>query len=130
SDRDATVRENRAYLETLMNDIIRSVQQHDPSVVRTGEVLYRTIAGHASVTFVIAYGTTSLVQKIAVVVSEAHGRYWAFILTVFAEYYETANVTVEGMLDRKSTRLNSSHEWISYAVFRLQQKPLRSLTNP
>jgi len=98
SDRDATVRENRAYLETLMNDIIRSVQQHDPSVVRTGEVLYRTIAGHASVTFVIAYGTTSLVQKIAVVVSEAHGRYWAFILTVFAEYYETANVTVEGML--------------------------------
>src|SRR5207247_11135630 len=24
--------------------------------------------------------------------------------------------------DRKSTRLNSSHEWISYAVFCLQQK--------
>src|SRR5207247_7966869 len=25
-------------------------------------------------------------------------------------------------LDRKSTRLNSSHEWISYAVFRLKKK--------
>src|SRR5207247_10499948 len=25
-------------------------------------------------------------------------------------------------LDRKSTRLNSSHEWISYAVFCLKQK--------
>src|SRR5438105_11663383 len=25
-------------------------------------------------------------------------------------------------LDRKSTRLNSSHEWISYAVFCLQKK--------
>src|SRR5207247_8769840 len=24
--------------------------------------------------------------------------------------------------DRKSTRLNSSHEWISYAVFRLKKK--------
>src|SRR5207247_11074549 len=26
------------------------------------------------------------------------------------------------ILDRKSTRLNSSHEWISYAVFCLKQK--------
>src|SRR5207247_10397202 len=26
---------------------------------------------------------------------------------------------VDGPLDRKSTRLNSSHEWISYAVFGL-----------
>src|SRR5207247_11212597 len=25
--------------------------------------------------------------------------------------------SMEGMLDRKSTRLNSSHEWSSYAVF-------------
>src|SRR5207247_10986940 len=27
-----------------------------------------------------------------------------------------------GMSDRKSTRLNSSHEWISYAVFCLKKK--------
>src|SRR5207247_7975487 len=27
-----------------------------------------------------------------------------------------------GMADRKSTRLNSSHEWISYAVFCLKKK--------
>src|SRR5438105_12811095 len=27
-----------------------------------------------------------------------------------------------GLLDRKSTRLNSSHEWISYAVFCLKKK--------
>src|SRR5438105_3043721 len=27
-----------------------------------------------------------------------------------------------GKLDRKSTRLNSSHEWISYAVFCLKKK--------
>src|SRR5207247_10823697 len=29
---------------------------------------------------------------------------------------------LEGLLDRKSTRLNSSHEWISYAVFCLKKK--------
>src|SRR5207247_8943671 len=28
--------------------------------------------------------------------------------------------------DRKSTRLNSSHEWISYAVFCLKKKKVRS----
>src|SRR5438105_6328935 len=32
-------------------------------------------------------------------------------------------------LDRKSTRLNSSHEWISYAVFCLKKKKKR-LTSP
>src|SRR5207247_9626922 len=32
------------------------------------------------------------------------------------------NVALDGTLDRKSTRLNSSHEWISYAVFCLKKK--------
>src|SRR5438105_5248050 len=31
---------------------------------------------------------------------------------------------VAAILDRKSTRLNSSHEWISYAVFCLKKKKL------
>src|SRR5438105_9603305 len=30
--------------------------------------------------------------------------------------------TLDRILDRKSTRLNSSHEWISYAVFCLKKK--------
>src|SRR5438105_8091478 len=32
--------------------------------------------------------------------------------------------------DRKSTRLNSSHEWISYAVFCLKKKKKTRNTNP
>src|SRR5438105_12159161 len=32
------------------------------------------------------------------------------------------------MLDRKSTRLNSSHEWISYAVFCLKKKKQKQTT--
>src|SRR5438105_7145289 len=35
--------------------------------------------------------------------------------------------TFRDELDRKSTRLNSSHEWISYAVFCLKKK--RNTTN-
>src|SRR6266849_6872764 len=34
----------------------------------------------------------------------------------------TANDRADRIRDRKSTRLNSSHEWISYAVFCLKKK--------
>src|SRR5438105_11168817 len=34
----------------------------------------------------------------------------------------TAVITPSDLADRKSTRLNSSHEWISYAVFCLKKK--------
>src|SRR5438105_15409840 len=33
-----------------------------------------------------------------------------------------AAASLSALLDRKSTRLNSSHEWISYAVFCLKKK--------
>src|SRR5207247_8630592 len=36
------------------------------------------------------------------------------------------NVGRTGSLDRKSTRLNSSHEWISYAVFCLKKKTTKT----
>src|SRR5207247_9465013 len=35
---------------------------------------------------------------------------------------ETNERILVGLKDRKSTRLNSSHEWISYAVFCLKKK--------
>src|SRR5438105_10712986 len=35
-----------------------------------------------------------------------------------------------GQGDRKSTRLNSSHEWISYAVFCLKKKKRNTLETP
>src|SRR5207247_9999431 len=41
---------------------------------------------------------------------------WAFERAVSRKPVEEERRTLAG-LDRKSTRLNSSHEWISYAVF-------------
>src|SRR5438105_7571025 len=35
---------------------------------------------------------------------------------------ENQILSTYGWIDRKSTRLNSSHEWISYAVFCLKKK--------
>src|SRR5207247_6403669 len=42
--------------------------------------------------------------------------------SAFALGVDRSNCVVLPHLDRKSTRLNSSHEWISYAVFCLKKK--------
>src|SRR2546428_9015289 len=39
-----------------------------------------------------------------------------------ASPFENRNITYTGLGDRKSTRLNSSHDQISYAVFCLKKK--------
>src|SRR5205085_11181362 len=46
-------------------------------------------------------------------------RIWAFVVSLFPR---GARPRVEGAADRKSTRLNSSHSQISYAVFCLKKK--------
>src|SRR5207302_9065373 len=43
-----------------------------------------------------------------------------FAAVAAAEHVDTVEVVVVGMTDRKSTRLNSSHVKISYAVFCLK----------
>src|SRR5438105_5138790 len=41
---------------------------------------------------------------------------------MFHLWQQSLRTGVESFLDRKITRLNSSHEWISYAVFCLKKK--------
>src|SRR5438105_5751947 len=43
---------------------------------------------------------------------------------VLGHITDTERIFTYRALDRKSTRLNSSHEWISYAVFCLKKKKL------
>src|SRR5688572_32170720 len=45
-----------------------------------------------------------------------------FVLSAFWMYLPKTKVFKAGLLDRKSTRLNSSHSQISYAVFCLKKK--------
>src|SRR5437899_6542266 len=47
---------------------------------------------------------------------------WALTFDYHAHPLDTALATVEAVRDRKSTRLNSSHLGISYAVFCLKKK--------
>src|SRR5438105_8352102 len=43
-------------------------------------------------------------------------------MTLRSEYITERRTARTDPIDRKSTRLNSSHEWISYAVFCLKKK--------
>src|SRR2546430_12620051 len=45
---------------------------------------------------------------------------WVYPLKIFREFH--LHFLTEGRVDRKSTRLNSSHSQISYAVFCLKKK--------
>src|SRR5207247_6376211 len=49
-----------------------------------------------------------------------------FAVTLFVGYAPRQHF--DDQLDRKSTRLNSSHEWISYAVFCLIKKNVASVS--
>src|SRR2546422_8062108 len=57
-----------------------------------------------------------------------HGRHWAFQGHMEVTAASVAAWCTEGHdeLDRKSTRLNSSHGYISYAVFCLKKKTIAS----
>src|SRR6266536_4784091 len=48
----------------------------------------------------------------------------------FSAAWPTAGAIPNARRDRKSTRLNSSHEWISYAVFCLKKKKHNTTTFP
>src|SRR5207247_2910973 len=62
--------------------------------------------------------TVPILEKIT---QPLQARHWTDSIPL--EYHYTAGVAGEA-LDRKSTRLNSSHEWISYAVFCLTEKKI------
>src|SRR2546422_7131066 len=53
---------------------------------------------------------------------------WALDLKAVLDHLRLRTAHVGG-LDRKSTRLNSSHGYISYAVFCLKKKKLRCFSN-
>src|SRR5207247_11194153 len=56
-------------------------------------------------------------------IARGRGRYLEGFHLGFDNWHSTHSAeTTELKADRKSTRLNSSHEWISYAVFCLKKK--------
>lgn len=97
TDRDRTVREDNTYLRQIVDATLSGV----PGSRLSEGPTYRTIAGHAGVVFTATDLTSapSITQRIAIVVSEDHGRYWFMGLTVHADFYFLYNATFERMID-------------------------------
>jgi hypothetical protein len=87
TDKDSSVRETKAYFDSLVETVMSSVRSERPDAYLDGSPSYSTIFGHASVTFVIRYPSDGIVQEATVVVSEAHERFWLFLLTVDASLF-------------------------------------------
>ena len=67
------------------------------------------------------FETTTAVQRF-----NGDGSDTTFTLSRTVSSVQDVLVSVDGVVDRKSTRLNSSHGYISYAVFCLKKKKQRN----
>src|SRR5436309_987687 len=92
-------REDSAYLFSLVNATLEQLRQERPDAEVTQGPTLRTVAGHAAVVVRIQYGTSSLVQRVAILVSAVHQRDWVVVLTVDAYYYGVAGTAFDAMLD-------------------------------
>jgi len=95
---DETVRETDAHLLDLANQVVAEIRASDPTAYLVDGPDIRRISNHSAVVFVLGYGTGQLFQKVAIVVSEPHDRYWLLVLTALPSQFEVLDLTFEAML--------------------------------
>ncbi len=98
TDSDSSVRETRAYLESAAKNILASIRSDHPDASLLEDLQYRQLGGHAAVSFAVAYPQEGLVQKAALVVSDAHDRFWLLILSMDGTEFSFENTIFERML--------------------------------
>jgi parallel beta-helix repeat protein len=81
SGRDSSVRETRGFMDGLVQGTLAGVQNGDPSAYLDGTPEFLAISNHSAVSFVIQRPNSGATQRIAEVVSEAHGGFWAIVLS-------------------------------------------------
>src|SRR6266849_7670822 len=101
----------------------------NPTAISAGQssVLSWSVSGASSINIdngvgsVASSGTTSVTPAASVVymltATNTGGTVTASIAIGVTGSAADATISIDTSQDRKSTRLNSSHEWISYAVF-------------
>ena len=99
TDRDSTVRESDSYLRTLVDQAIAEIRKDRPDVTMIEGPEFRRMSGHAGVVFTLSYPSERVVQRMAVVVSDVHDRYWILLLSADADYFPHIDPTFEAMLD-------------------------------
>src|SRR5438105_7355726 len=102
--------------QKIRHRIIGNEQVHPPVVIDVaGHDTPSLAEGLRNPRFAAHVGKST----VAVVVKQPA---WHRLINTRDTVVAVTRLTVAAELDRKSTRLNSSHEWISYAVFCLKKK--------
>src|SRR3989442_3215585 len=97
---DNTVREDHAYLASIVDSLLKSAQESSPGSYLSENATYRSIAGHAGVVFAITDpAPPPIVQRFAIVVSEPHHRFWFMILSAHADYAFLYRAMFDAMVD-------------------------------
>jgi len=99
TDRDPTVFETHDYLSGIVAGTVNDIRSDDPGAHVIEVPTYRSIAGHAGVVFAIQYASQPVIQKMAIVVSEDHGRYWILLLTTSPSLYVLWNESFNAIVD-------------------------------
>ena len=79
-------------------DALASIRHDYPDATLVENITYRQLSGHAAVSFAVLFPQRSLVQKLVLVVSEAHQRFWLSVLSVDATEFPFENSIFERML--------------------------------
>src|SRR5438105_13891771 len=116
---EARADEFRTAYNRVKTEIAKVIVGHDEIVHGVLTCLF--VGGHALLEGVPGLGKTLLVRTLADALSLDFNRIQFTPDLMPADILGT-NALMEAPEDRKSTRLNSSHEWISYAVFCLKKK--------
>jgi hypothetical protein len=99
TDRDPSVRETDAYMRSLYGETVAGVTADDPAAYVSEGPVYRTIGNHSAVVFELRYTNDVVIQRMAMVVSDPHDRYWVILLSTTPSYYDVGTFAFEDMLE-------------------------------
>lgn len=98
TDRDSTVRETSSYLDEQIDFALEQVRHESPNMrIREGPI-DRQVANHSAVSVTIEYEGEQLVQRLVLVVSDPHDRFWVLILTTSEPEFPGYAVMFEAMV--------------------------------
>ncbi len=99
SEYDPATRETNDYLLHAAEAAIREIQVTQPDASMAQAPVFRSVGGHAAVTFVVQYGTRDVIQRAAIVASENHSRDWIIVVTMYVGQFPLWNATFGQILD-------------------------------
>jgi len=99
SEYDPATRETNEYLLHAAEAAIREIQVTQPDASMAQAPVFRSVGGHAAVTFVVQYGTRDVIQRAAIVASENHSRDWIIVVTMYVGQFPLWNATFGQILD-------------------------------